>query len=96
MEKEDTIQKMKITHITTVDNSGAGRAAVRIVRALQDRCSVSLLCLYKRYQSDELIVKYLPLKASLLTRLLRKIRVDISTEAKIRKILSKYRINSGK
>ena len=95
MEKEDTIQKMKITHITTVDNSGAGRAAVRIVRALQDSCSVSLLCLYKRYQSDELIVKYLPLKASLLTRLLRKIRVDISTEAKIRKILSKYRIIDG-
>lgn len=59
MEKENSTQKMKITHITTLDKAGAGRAAIRIVQALRALdINAMLLCLFNQLGPIDGLVRY--------------------------------------
>ena len=96
MEKEIAIEKMKITHITTLDKAGAGRAAIRMVQALRKfNVNAMLLCLFNQLGSIDGVVPCILKRNNLLRRILYRLGLKKQDYKKRTKLFSKYRVVDG-
>lgn len=87
---------MQIVHLTTVDQSGSGRAAMRIVRALkQQGVDTYLLCLFRRVNNNPDTVHYVPPRSSLIVRVLKRMHLNITADEQRRRAFVPYQMNDG-
>ncbi len=87
----------KIVHLNTLDLSGSGRAAMRIVDA---QCNAGwdslLLCLFKRSKNaSKNVVKYDAPKTSLWKRILKKLHLFTPAHIEVAQRLSEYNVVDG-
>ena len=96
MEKENTTQKMKITHIVTVDRGGAGRAAIRIVQALRALdIDAMLLCLFNQLGPIDGLVRYAFKRNNLFKRILYRLGLKKRDYVMRADLFSKYKVVDG-
>lgn len=96
MEKENTTQKMKITHIVTVDRGGAGRAAIRIVQALRALdIDAVLLCLFNQLGPIDGLVRYAFKRNNLFKRILYRLGLKKRDYVMRADLFSKYKVVDG-
>lgn len=87
---------MQVVHLTTIDQSGAGRAAMRIVRALkQYGTDARLLCLFRRVLDNPDTAQYSIPRSSLWCRLCKKLHLCLSADQKRYRAFSKYIVKDG-
>ena len=87
---------MKVVHLTTVDKSGAGRAAIRVTQALrQNGIDASLLCLHNQSGSQYGVKKYNVPKNNLWHRLLYRFHICLPDYKCREKLYSSYKVLDG-
>lgn len=87
---------MQVVHLTTIDQSGAGRAAMRIVRALrQYGIDALLLCLYRRILDNPDTAQYSIPRSSFWFRLGKKLHLCSSADQKRYQAFAKYTLKDG-
>ena len=87
---------MKVTHITTLDKSGAGRAAIRIVQALQSlKVNTVLLCLFSQLGLIDGIMRFVPKRNNLFKRILYRLGLRKRDYEQRAKLFSKYHVVDG-
>ena len=87
---------MKVTHITTLDKSGAGRAAIRIVQALQSlKVNTVLLCLFTQLGLIDGIMRFVPKRNNLFKRILYRLGLRKRDYEQRAKLFSKYHVVDG-
>ena len=96
MEKENSTQKMKITHITTLDKAGAGRAAIRIVQALRAlNINAMLLCLFNQLGPIDGLVRYDFKRNNFFKRILYRLGLKKRDYVMRADLFSKYKVVDG-
>lgn len=96
MEKENSTQKMKITHITTLDKAGAGRAAIRIVQALRALdINAMLLCLFNQLGPIDGLVRYDFKRNNFFKRILYRLGLKKRDYVMRADLFSKYKVVDG-
>lgn len=96
MEKENSTQKMKITHITTLDKAGAGRAAIRIVQALRALdINAMLLCLFNQLGPIDGLVRYDFKRNNFFKRILYRLGLKKRDHVMRADLFSKYKVVDG-
>ncbi|MCM1575918.1 MAG: glycosyltransferase [Bacteroides sp.] len=87
---------MNITHLTTVDRAGSGKAAMRIVQALRSvDCKAILLVLHKQLLGHDEIIRFHIPKKPLYIRILKRLHIWHTKEEQINKQLECYHINDA-
>ncbi len=87
---------MKVIHLTTVDQSGAGRAAMRIVRALkQYGVDTILLCLFRRIKDNPDTIQYITPRSTIWFRIAKKMRLVSTADQRRQKTFAPYSVKDG-